>query len=104
MSYLENKMDALLGERPLEQEPYGVIVCHKHVPNATQDFIPFQVYKNFGGWEEDYCKVPVYTKPALSEEDREALERALLVLDHYRDLTGLNTKAIMQIQAILAKL
>jgi hypothetical protein len=100
MSEFEKKLDKLLGERPPEQEPYGVIICHKGIPNATQDFIPMQFYKNFK-WGDEYSKVPVYTKPALTEEDRDALEVALITLDHH-NMFGRYNKSIARIQALLA--
>ncbi len=45
-----------------EQEPYGVLVAYKNMPNAVQDFIPMQLYKNFK-WGDEYSKVKVYDKP-----------------------------------------
>jgi hypothetical protein len=100
MSYLQKKLDKLLCERPPEQEPYGVLVAHKNIPNAVQEFVPIQFYRNhkFG---DDYSKVPVYTKPALTEEDRDALEVALIVLDH-QNIFGRHNQTIARIQALLS--
>jgi hypothetical protein len=100
MSEFEKKLDKLLGERPPEQEPYGVLVAHTKIPNAVQEFVPIQFYRNhqFG---DEYSKVTVYTKPALTEEDRDALEVALMTLDHH-NIFGRYNKAIARIQVLMA--
>lgn len=41
-------------------EPYGYVVCHKGIPNAIQEFIPADFYRE-SDWE-GYSVVPVFTK------------------------------------------
>lgn len=40
---------------------HGVIICHKHRPNATQEFIQAQFYREID-WGDDYSKVKVYAE------------------------------------------
>jgi len=45
---------------PPTTEFHGMVVCHKYIPNATQDFIPAKFYRE-REWGDEYSKVQVYT-------------------------------------------
>jgi hypothetical protein len=50
---------AVLAAEYRKLQPYGVVVCHKRIPNAKQDFIAARFYRE-NDWGDDYSKVPVY--------------------------------------------
>jgi hypothetical protein len=100
--------ECMLDSRPqatqTKREPYGVLVAHKKIPNAVQEFIPMKFYGNHK-WSDDYSKVTVYIKPplSLSEEERDALETAVENLTHHKALNGPAQRAIPVIEALLER-
>lgn len=98
--------ECVLDSRPqatqTKREPYGVLVAHKKIPNAVQEFIPMKFYGNHK-LSDDYSKVTVYIKPplSLSEEEREALETAVENLN--KALNGPAQRAVPIIEALLER-
>lgn len=45
-----------------ELELTGVLVCHKRIPNALQEFVPIRFYRE-EDWGPEYSKVQVFAKP-----------------------------------------